>query len=124
MRHFTSTQTQFAAPNFGSSSDTAEPLSQCALQITRAVIARWSGTLRPASALAKDLPRISPQARWLSQAQCGLAEWIAAGGFSRPDDDGDGSAAPPTEASLPAHIYQVPGTDLELLSPSVNACVD
>lgn len=115
MRQFTCTQTQFAAPKTGSGDDTASTaaLPQCALQITRAAIARWSGNSGPAAPLARDLQRVSPQARWLSQVQCGLADWIARGGFSQPDDVAHGQTVQLTglsmyqlPASLPGHPVQ------------------
>ncbi|UUZ47341.1 hypothetical protein LP420_28865 [Massilia sp. B-10] len=56
-----------------------------ALQLARAAIARWSGKTPPTS-LTRDLFRVSVQARHLAQAQRGLAEWIALGGFSQDEE--------------------------------------
>ena len=85
MRAITSTEPSFAAPDCAVCADTAPPnaLAQSALQITREALARWSGKPQPAVLLARDLPRVSPQARWLAQAQFGLADWIAQGGFAQ-----------------------------------------
>ena len=126
MRHFTCTQTQFAAPNSGASGDMvpAEAVSQSALQITRAAIARWSGT-GSVAALARDVPRVSPQARWVSQAQCGLAAWIEGGGFSQADDATTDATAQAAAAPLVTpQMYHLPTACPRLASPAVNACVD
>ena len=122
MRQFTCTQTQFAAPNSGAGDDTTSSaaLSQCALQITRAAIARWSGSEGPAAPLARDLRRVSPQARWLSQAQSGLADWIARGGFSQPDEVQPG----PTMQLTAPSMYQLPATLPGQPAHNFNACVD
>ncbi|MES2316167.1 MAG: hypothetical protein V4631_01625 [Pseudomonadota bacterium] len=85
MRHLTLTESHPAAPGLASSAE------QSALQMTRAAIARWSGSARPAS--ARDLVRVSPQARWVAEAQDGLANWIARGGFGQADEH---AAAPLT----------------------------
>ena len=60
-------------------------LSQSALQLTRAAIARWRGK-PPVGALPRGLYRISAQARHLALAQRGLADWIAQGGFSQDEE--------------------------------------
>ena len=122
MRQFPCTQTQFAAQNSGSCDDTASPaaFSQSALQITRAAIARWSGNPGPAAPLARDLQRVSPQARWLSQAQCGLADWIARGGFSQADELPLGQTVHLTTPSM----YQMPATLPGHPVRNYNACVD
>jgi hypothetical protein len=57
-------------------------------------------------------PRVSPQARWLAQAQYGLAEWIARGGFSQDE--------PSSPALTTPVMYQVGST---IQSPS-DACID
>jgi hypothetical protein len=54
-----------------------------ALETARAAIARWSGPVRPSAELPKDISRVSPQARWVDQAQRNLAQWIAHGGFAQ-----------------------------------------
>ena len=76
MRSITSTQARY---------NNAPALAQSALHITRAAIARWSGNSDRPVAPARDLVRVSPQARWLANAQYGLAEWIAGGGFAQDD---------------------------------------
>jgi hypothetical protein len=58
---------------------------QSALQLTRAAIARWTGKI-PAATLPRDTFWISVQARHLAQAQRGLADWIAHGGFSQDEE--------------------------------------
>jgi hypothetical protein len=58
---------------------------QSALQLTRAAIARWTGKT-PAATLPRDTFWISVQARHLAQAQRGLADWIAHGGFSQDEE--------------------------------------
>ena len=126
MRQFTCTQTQFEAPNSGAGdeSTSSAALSQCALQITRAAIARWSGGEAPAAPLARDLQRVSPQARWLSQAQCGLADWIARGGFSQADDAPPGPTRQLTAPSMSPSMYQLPATLPGQPVHNLNACVD
>jgi hypothetical protein len=96
MRPITPTEPRFAAPDSAVCADTvpATVLAQSALQLTRAAIARWSGSSRPAGAPARALPRVSPQARWLAQAQYGLAEWIARGGFSQDESATQALSAP------------------------------
>jgi hypothetical protein len=90
-------------------------LAQCALRMTRAALERWSGKARPHAALARDLPRVSPQARWLAQAQYGLAEWLARGGFSQ-TDDGAMLATP--------QMYQLPTLHPAQPKRGVDACID
>jgi hypothetical protein len=87
MRQLPSTEPKFDGPDAAVCHDTvpATALAQCALHLTRAAIARWSGNPHPAGAPMRDVPRISPQARWLSQAQAGLDTWIADGGFAQAD---------------------------------------
>lgn len=63
-------------------------LASAALRTTRAALARWTGELLPTSALARGPLRISPQARWLAQAQRDLAAWINDGGFCQPGERG------------------------------------
>lgn len=101
MRQPPSTEPKFADAALRSDTVPATALAQSALQLTRAAIARWSGSTRPPSSPVRELPRISPQARWVAQAQDGLETWIAHGGFSQPDEAPlatplihNGSAAP------------------------------
>ena len=120
MRQFPCTQTQFAAPTACSGTASSAALSQSALQITRDAIARWSGNAGSGAPLARDLQRVSPQARWLAQAQCGLADWIASGGFSQAED---ASAGQPAQLASPS-MYQVPATLPGHPVHDFNACVD
>jgi hypothetical protein len=114
MRSITSTEPRFAAPDSAVCADTVPStiLAQSALQLTRAAIARWSGGNRPAGAPVRTQPRVSPQARWLAQAQYGLAEWIARGGFSQ-----DESAT----TTLPAPVMRDACAAID--TPS-DACID
>jgi hypothetical protein len=82
MHHMTSTVPGLTGPE----AVPASALAQSALQLTRAAIARWSGNARPACAPARDLARVSPQARWLADTRYGLDEWIARGGFAQSDE--------------------------------------
>jgi hypothetical protein len=111
MRHITSTESRFAVAD----SACAE---QSALHMTRAAIARWSGSPVPAGALTRELPRVSPQARWLAEAHNGLADWIARGGFAQADDAAPGLAplAKPVMYQLAPHTPAV--------TSSANACID
>ncbi len=120
MRHLTCTQPQIAAPNpaAGEGAAHACPASHSALQIARAAIARWSGSPAAGSTLARDVARVSPQARWVAEAQCGLADWIARGGFSQSDD-------PLADAPLATpQLYQLSAIKPSRLSPNLNACID
>lgn len=86
MRQLSSTEPKFTAPDASGADGAPETvLAQSALHMARAAIARWSGS-HPARAPARDLTRISPQARWLAQAQYDLETWIAHGGFSQTDE--------------------------------------
>ena len=120
MRELTCTQTHVAAAETGMSADlmAAPAVSQSALQLTRAAIARWSGSARPA--LVRDMPRVSPQARWVAQAQGGLAEWIARGGFSQQEND---VVSPEDNYTTPTR-YQLPAALPSQHLPSMNACID
>ncbi|QYF91971.1 hypothetical protein KY495_14420 [Massilia sp. PAMC28688] len=60
-----------------------------ALETARAAIARWTGGVRPSAELPQDISRISPQARWVDQAQRNLAQWIAHGGFAQAEGAGE-----------------------------------
>ena len=82
MHNFTFTQASSAEPV------PASPAEQAALEITRAAIARWSGNPNAPAPHAHDHVRVSPQARWVAEAQYGLASWIAHGGFAQIDDTG------------------------------------
>jgi hypothetical protein len=98
MRHMTSTEPGLTGPD----AVPATALAQSALQLTRAAIARWSGSARPSGAPARDLAHISAQARWLADTRCGLDEWIARGGFTQVDDTP--LTAPATHHSVDACI--------------------
>lgn len=78
MRTMTPSKQRFASAGTATTTPSA-------LQLARAAIARWSGKTPPAS-LTRDLFRVSVQARHLAQAQRGLAEWIALGGFSQDEE--------------------------------------
>jgi hypothetical protein len=111
MRHHTVSPSSCAA----AAGADDEMLSHSALQATRAAIARWSGSASRPGAPARDVPRVSPQARWLAEAQCGLAAWIAHGGFAQADETA--SAMSP----LHTHRCDVAAPDIQ---DSLNACVD
>ena len=64
--------------------------SMAALQAARDAIARWTGGVRPSTDLPRDASRVSPQARWVDQAQRNLAQWIEHGGFAQ----AEGATAP------------------------------
>ena len=70
--------------------DCADTAATLALETARAAIARWTGGVRPSAELPRDVSRISPQARWVDQAQRNLAQWIEHGGFAQ----AEGAAAP------------------------------
>lgn len=72
------------------STEFSGPAATLALETARAAIARWTGGVRPSAELAPDVSRVSPQARWVDQAQRNLAQWIAHGGFSQ----AEGASAP------------------------------
>lgn len=69
-------------------SESAEAMA--AMDAARVAIARWTGGVRPLAELPRDIARVSPQARWVDQAQRNLAEWIEHGGFSQ----AEGASAP------------------------------
>jgi hypothetical protein len=73
------------APSDGTSPEAcpAEALAASALLHARAALARWRGKPLPDTAPVPDLARISPQARWVANARCGLEDWIANGGFGQ-----------------------------------------
>ena len=115
MRPITASEPRFPVSGRALCADAmpATALARSALQQTRAAIARWSGKALPDGALVREVPRISPQARWVAEAQYGLADWIARGGFAQVDD----SAAP-----LPAPLmYQLP---TQSVATSSSACID
>ena len=110
MRPITSTQARFAPADCADCDGSTPALAQSALQLTRAAIARWSGNSDGRAAPARDLVRVSPQARWLANAQYGLAEWIARGGFAQ------------DEAATPAPVmYQI---DTAIIDSCNDACID
>ena len=117
MRQLPSTEPKFTAPDATSAAAAPETvLAQSALHMARAAIARWSGSSRPAGAPARDLLRISPQARWLAQAQYGLATWIAHGGFSQPDE--------PALAPLTTPLMHNCGALPQMSTRAIGACID
>ena len=113
MRQLPSTEPTFADAALRSDTVPATALAQSALQLTRAAIARWSGSARPPGAPVRDLPRISPQARWVAQAQDGLESWIAHGGFSQPD-----------EAPLATPVMHNCGAATQRTERGADACID
>lgn len=117
MRQLPFTEPKFAAADASGAGAVPETvLAQSALHMARAAIARWSGSARPAGAPVRDLPRISPQARWLAEAQYGLAAWIARGGFSQPDEPAPAAPAFPLmhgRVALPLDT-----------SRAIGACID
>jgi hypothetical protein len=111
MRPITSAQARFATADCAECNDSPPALAQSALHITRAALARWSGNSNLPAAPARDLARVSPQARWLANAQYGLAAWIARGGFAQDET--------PTMDGLPTPVmYQIK------TSIADNACID
>lgn len=86
MRKLPSTEPQFAGQHAAPCTDAvpAASLAHSALHLTRAAIARWRGRVCPLSPV-RELPRVSPQERWVTQAQAGLDTWIACGGFAQGD---------------------------------------
>ena len=80
MRHPMHNQPTFTATTFQSAEDA---LAMSALQTTREAIARWRGKALPGTALARDMSRVSPQARWLAETQRGLAAFFEDGGFAQ-----------------------------------------
>lgn len=92
----TSTEPPVAAPDCAlcTAAPPANAQAQSALQITREALTRWRGNARPAGLPARDLTRVSPQARWMAEARYGLAAWIAGGGFAQDDALAADLAAP------------------------------
>jgi len=86
-------------------------LPPSALQLTRAAIARWRGK-PPSDTLPPGLFRVSAQARHLAQAQRGLAEWIAQGGFSQYE-----------EIVMPALLLRAHGVAPAPLPARADACI-
>ena len=82
-------------------------LEHAAYVAAKFVIARWQdGSRRQCANL--NLPHNqSARARWYAQAQQGLQEWIARGGFSLPVDAHDAAALAGSAASRPT-LYRVP----------------
>jgi hypothetical protein len=115
MRQLSSTEPKFDGHDAAISNDAvpATALAQCALHLTRAAIARWSGSPRPCAAPVRELPRISPQARWVSTAQAGLDTWIADGGFTQAD-----LPDPPPLPTPVMHNRSAPA------QRDANACID
>lgn len=95
-------------------------MNMSALQMTRDAIARWSGSSRPAA--PRDLPRVSPQARWLAKTQQDLAAWIDSGGFAQ---FGAGAAGPELHPPLPTPaMYDVTNASIGITAHGVDACID
>lgn len=89
MRMTTPTEPMFAATDVTASADAASStntMALSALRMTRDAIARWTGGTTPPAAVARDLCRVSPQARWLAKTRQDLAAWIECGGFSQMGD--------------------------------------
>lgn len=122
MQHITSSSPAFTATGPQASLDCARAsdLAMSALQTTREAIARWTGGVLPAEALPRDLARISPQARWVSQAQRGLAMWKECGGFSQTEQPMCSTAMPPLPTPLMLDISALPDTNTE----HIDACMD
>lgn len=96
-------------------------MAQSALQITRDAIARWSGG-RVSSPARRDIPHISPQSRWLAQAQQDLSTWIERGGFSQ-----TGDAASPAQLSTLQGTVMYSSIASQLCSSAAlkaDACID
>lgn len=115
MRQLPSTEPKFAGNDAAVSTDTvpATALAQCALHLTRAAIARWTGNTRLATPPVRELPRISPQARWVTEAQAGLNTWIADGGFAQAD-----------LAPLPSPVMHNCTANPQHAARDANACID
>lgn len=71
--------------------------SSSALGLARDAIARWRGTGHRDTVLPSESAHVSPQARWLEQAQAGLSNWIECGGFSQAEKAGDDGLPPLAE---------------------------
>ena len=120
MRNITPTEPTFPASVLAASvRPSSSRLSLSASQMTREAIARWSGSSRPAA--VRDLPRISPQARWLAKAQQDLAAWIDCGGFSQIG----GPSAPALLPPLPTPVmYNITAAALGITTHDEDACID
>jgi len=116
MRQLPSTEPKFAGHDPAVCSDTAPAtvLAQSALHLTRAAIARWTGSARPGTTPVRELPRISPQARWLTQVQAGLDTWIADGGFTQAN----------LHDMVPLPVKHSCTTPSQLANRDASACID
>lgn len=122
MRNTTPTKLAVMATDSQASLDAApvDTLAMSALQVTREAIARWTGGIRPRAELARDIPRVSPQARWVAQAQHGLAMWIECGGFSQSEQAMCSSSLPLLSAPVMFEISALPDASNE----HIDACMD
>lgn len=90
---------------FSSEFSAATAEEESALAVARDAIARWTGGVRPSAELPRGVSRVSPQARWVDQAQRNLAQWIAHGGFAQAE-----GAADPLPPLMRPVMYATPAT--------------
>lgn len=98
-------------------------LNHAAYVAAKLMIARWQNTSRHAH-LNLCLPHNeSARARWFARTQQGLEEWIAQGGFSRPDEV---RAVQPTTAvqASPVRCVMLAGSCTHAAGQCERACVD
>ena len=120
MRNITSPMLPFPSTAHAGNVPSSNDMTMSALQMTRDAIARWSGNTRPAA--PRDLPHVSPQARWLAKTQQDLAAWIDGGGFAQ---FGNGAAGSELHPPLPAPaLYDIADASMDISAHGVDACVD
>ena len=95
--------------------------SSSALGLAREAIARWRGARRPDEVLPSNSAHVSPQARWLEQAQAGLDSWIACGGFAQADHPAN-DGLPPLTTPVMYKLSWSPKAGVRIECDS--ACID
>ncbi len=126
MRNLTPTGPTFTA-NAIADVTASHAMALSASQLTRAAIARWSGS--PRAAAARDVPRISPQARFLAKVQQDLDAFMECGGFSQIGHPSAPALLPPmpplaTLAPLATPVMFKLASTRDLTAHGEDACID
>ena len=119
MRNIYSTELTFASTAHPGDAPSTNAMNMSALQMTRDAIARWSGNTRPAA--PRDLPRVSPQARWLAKTQQDLAAWIDNGGFAQCGSPTAPEVLPPLPTPV---MYNIANASMGTSTHGVDACIE
>ena len=119
MRNTNSTELTFPSTAHAGDTPSSNAMNLSALQMTRDAIARWSGSTRPAA--PRDLPHVSPQARWLAKTQQDLEAWIDSGGFAQFGSPTAPEILPPLPTPV---MYNIAKASMGISSHGVDACID